>query len=65
MKRADRRDASRLLHRLVDAAEHGEVEADTPSARRLLRRLEGAASALEVADRLDGALDGSETAADA
>jgi len=38
-----------LLRRLLDAVETGGLAADTPTARALLQRLEGAAFALEQA----------------
>jgi hypothetical protein len=37
-----------LMRRLIDAVERGELDADTMSARRLLRRIEGATMALEA-----------------
>lgn len=46
----DRRAAARVLRRLVEAVDRGEVTADTPQDRRYLRRIEGAIAALE-ADR--------------
>jgi hypothetical protein len=47
----DRRDAARLLERLIGMAGRGEIEADSPAARRLMRRLEGAHSALNAFDQ--------------
>jgi hypothetical protein len=41
-------DAAAALRRLLEAVDAGEIEADTPQARRLLRRLEGAQAAWEV-----------------
>lgn len=38
--------AADALQRLLIVVERGEIEADAPQARRLLRRLEGATSAL-------------------
>ena len=38
-----------LLRRVLDAVETGELEAETPTARALVQRLEGAAFALEQA----------------
>jgi hypothetical protein len=43
--RRDRQDAAQLARRILDSVERGELEAETPAARRLLRRLEGAAAA--------------------
>jgi hypothetical protein len=40
--------AAMILRRLLEAVEAGEIEADTPQARRLVRRLEGALGAWEV-----------------
>ncbi|MBA2725310.1 MAG: hypothetical protein H0U53_04910 [Actinobacteria bacterium] len=45
------RDAATLLRRLIDAALSGELEAESSQGRRLLRRLEGAAAALEEASK--------------
>jgi hypothetical protein len=42
-------DAAALLRRLLDAVEDGELEATTPRAVALVRRIEGAAVALEAA----------------
>lgn len=42
---ATRREAADLIRRLLA---YPDLEADTPAARALLRRLEGAAAALEV-----------------
>jgi hypothetical protein len=42
-------DAAVMLRRLLALVETGELEATTPSARALLRRLEGAAIAVELA----------------
>ncbi len=39
-------EAAAVLERLLEAVVAGELEADTPQARRLLRRMEGAAAAL-------------------
>lgn len=47
----DRQDAAVLGRRVLAAIEAGEFEADTPSARRLLRRLEGAVAAWEAETR--------------
>jgi hypothetical protein len=38
-------EAAEALRRLLKAVDVGEIEADTPQARRLLRRLEGAVGA--------------------
>lgn len=45
---ADLVEAAAALRRLLMAVEAGELDADTPQARRLLRRLEGAVAAWEV-----------------
>jgi hypothetical protein len=42
-------DAAAMLRRLLALVEAGELEATTPSARAILRRLEGAAIAVELA----------------
>lgn len=39
------REAAAVIERLLDAARAGELEADTPQGRRLLRRMEGSAAA--------------------
>lgn len=44
----DRLEAAEGIRRLLDLVEQGEIEADSPQARRLLRRLEGAQAALEA-----------------
>ncbi|HSH58250.1 MAG TPA: hypothetical protein VK988_01160 [Acidimicrobiales bacterium] len=41
-------DLAQALRRLLDAVDRGEVTADTPSDRRMVRRIEGAVVALEV-----------------
>jgi hypothetical protein len=43
----DASEAAEALRRLLAAVEAGEIDADTPQARRLLRRLEGAIGAIE------------------
>jgi hypothetical protein len=48
--RADREEAAAVLRRLLKAVESGELEAHSTRARALLRRLDGAARALEAAD---------------
>lgn len=45
---ADLVEAGAVLRRLLAVVEAGELDADTPQARRLLRRLEGAVAAWEV-----------------
>ena len=50
-RQSDRLEASAVLRRLISTVEKGEIEADTPIARRLLRRLEGAAIGLAATDR--------------
>jgi len=42
-------DAASMLRRLLALVETGELEATTPGARALLRRLEGVAIAVELA----------------
>jgi hypothetical protein len=46
----DVRENAALLRRLLAAVERGELTAETPQARSLLRRLEGAVAALEALD---------------
>ena len=41
-------EAGEVLSRLLAAVEAGELDADTPQARRLLRRLEGAVAAWKI-----------------
>ena len=48
MTSKDRQEAAALVRRLLAAVEQGEIEADSPTARRLLRRLEGAVAAWEA-----------------
>jgi hypothetical protein len=48
ISRADQAEAAEALKRLLEAVEGGEIDADTPQARRLLRRLEGAVAAWET-----------------
>lgn len=43
----DRHEAAELLRRILAAVERGEIDAASPAARRLLRRLEGALAAWE------------------
>jgi hypothetical protein len=50
--RRDRKHAAELARRILEAMERGELEADSPAARRLARRLEGAASAWEVENEI-------------
>jgi hypothetical protein len=38
-------EAAEVLRRLLEAIDRGELSADTPQERRLLRRIEGAAAA--------------------
>jgi hypothetical protein len=42
------RETAQLLQRVIEAVEKGELEARTPNARALLRRLEGALIALQA-----------------
>lgn len=46
--RAHRQAAATLLRRVLAAVERGELTASTPQGRALLRRIEGAVSALDV-----------------
>jgi transcription elongation GreA/GreB family factor len=46
--REDAAEAASALRRLLAAVESGEIDADTPRARVLLRRLEGVLAAWEV-----------------
>ena len=46
--REARRDAAQALRRILDAVEAGELEADSPQAKALLRRLQGAVVGLEA-----------------
>ncbi len=45
------REAAEGLRRLLAAVEAGEIDAETPQARRLVRRLEGAVAAWEDFER--------------
>lgn len=51
VRRADIAEAAALLRRLLEAVDRGELDATTPSAKALVRRMEGAAVALEAATR--------------
>lgn len=51
---AERRELATALRRLLDAVERGELEADTPQARRLVAYLEGGSMALRA---VEGELD--------
>ena len=42
------RDAAAMLRRLLDAVERGDLTAGTPQANALVRRIEGAAAALDA-----------------
>jgi hypothetical protein len=46
-ERTRRDDLARLIRALLEAVEEGEIEALTPQAQRLLRRLEGALATTE------------------
>jgi hypothetical protein len=48
MGEAEVREVTRLVQGILTEVDNGELEASTPSARALLRRLEGALIALEV-----------------
>ena len=43
-----RQEASRQLRGILEAVEREELQADAPMAKRLLRRIEGAITALEA-----------------
>lgn len=47
-------EAARLLRSIVGAVEAGELEATTPRAVAMVRRIEGAAAALEAASESKG-----------
>jgi len=49
MSNADLREARTAIVRLLHAVEQGDLDASTPTERRLRRRLEGALSALDAA----------------
>lgn len=46
---ADITQAVEVVRAILQAVERGEIEAETPQARRLLRRLEGAVAAWDAA----------------
>ena len=48
MTRAERQEASDLLHRILDAVDDGDLSADGSAAVAVARRLEGALLALEA-----------------
>ena len=49
MNHRDMREAAELLRRLLDAVERGDLDATSGPAQALVRRIEGAAMALEIA----------------
>lgn len=49
MSNADLREARSVILRLLGAVKDGDLDAATPTERRLQRRLEGAASAISAA----------------
>jgi hypothetical protein len=49
VKSADLAEAARLARAVLDAVDRGEIEATTPRAVAMLRRIEGAAVAWETA----------------
>jgi hypothetical protein len=54
----DTADAAMALRRLLEAVESGEIDADNPRARRLLRRLEGAVGECDWgAEKAQGPID--------
>ena len=54
MTQPDMAEVAVLLRRLLDAVEAGELEAESPTARALVQRLEGAAFGLEQAAQHGG-----------
>lgn len=46
-----RREAAEMLRMLLDAQARGDLEAPGPQGARLARRMEGAATALEISSR--------------
>jgi len=58
MTKKDLRDAAVMIRAVLDAVEEGQMEASTPPSRALLRRMEGAAAALEEASRSSGRTQG-------
>ncbi len=50
MKRADREDAAAMFVAIVQAVARGDITANTPQERRMVRRIEGAAAALRAHD---------------
>ncbi len=58
MRKQDAEDAERLLSRVLDAVERGDLSADGPAATAVARRLEGALLALRaMAGRTPGRQD--------
>jgi len=49
--KAEMAELAELIRRVLDAVDAGEMEADTPAGRAIVRRLEGAVVALEQASR--------------
>lgn len=54
MRKKDAVDAERLLSRVLDAIERGDLSADGPAATAVARRLEGALLALRAAQQTQG-----------
>jgi hypothetical protein len=54
LTRRDREQAAEALNALLDVVERGEVSADSPQEKRMLRRIEGAAALLAVEAGPDG-----------
>ncbi len=54
MRKAELVEAAAMLRSVLAAIEAGEIQADTPKARALVRRMEGAVIALEEAARPRG-----------
>lgn len=48
MTTPDPQQAAEMLRRLLDAVESGELDADSAHARALMRRIEGAVTALDA-----------------
>ena len=55
MSKDFQRDLADLLRGLLEAVERGELEAETPQARALVRRIEGAVAVLDELGKRDGA----------
>ena len=60
-RKKDRQEVAALARRILGAVERGEIEADSPAARRLLRRLEGATAVWEAETKTRPRADAEET----